>query len=148
MDQRIKKYIQYKARTINDRKKELERLKAERETLRKDIIDESPAPMDGLPRGKGRTSSPVESKVERLEKVDRRIATLDTELKKYLAMEEKIRLMGKEAYMIYRQVIADDLNPEYVAMELGMCRATLFNVKGKLMKYIAEELRRISRRRR
>ena len=84
MDQRIKKYIQYKARTLEDRKKELARLKAERETLRQDIIDESPGGMDGMPRGKGKTSSPVESKVLRLEKVDRRIEVLDKELKKYI----------------------------------------------------------------
>lgn len=140
MDQRIKKYIQYKARTLEDRKKELARLKTERETLRQDIIDESPGGMDGMPRGKGKTSSPVESKVLRLEKVDRRIEVLDKELKKYIEVENKIRLMGREAYTIYSRTIASDMNPEFVALELGMCRATLFNVKGKLMEYIAEEL--------
>lgn len=31
------------------------------------------------------------------------------------------------------------MNPEYVAMQIGMCRATLYNVKSKLLEYIATE---------
>lgn len=93
MDIQIKKYIQYKIRTLNERKKERDRLAREYDTLRQEIIDESPSPQDGQPKGKGGSSSPVESKVLKLEKIDRRIATLDGELKKFQEIEEKIRLM-------------------------------------------------------
>lgn len=93
MDIRIKKYIQYKIKTLKERKKERDRLAREYDTLRQEIIDESPAPQDGQPKGKGGSSSPVESKVLKLEKIDRRIATLDGELKKFQEIEDKIQLM-------------------------------------------------------
>ena len=140
MDIRIQKYIQYKIRTLNERKKELERLMKQREELRKDIIDESPTPADGQPRGKGGTSNPVESKVLRLEKVDRRIGTLDEELKKFAEVEEKVRLMGREPYTIYKKVIEAEYNGEYIAMELGMSFRTFCRMKAGLIRYIAEEL--------
>lgn len=95
MDIRIKKYIQYKVRTLNERKKEIEKLQKQREELRQNIIDESPSPQDGQPKGKGGSSSPVENKVLKLEKIDRRIGVLDSEIKKFQEIEEKIRLMRK-----------------------------------------------------
>lgn len=99
MDIRIRKYIQYKVRTLNERRKELDKLNAKREELRRQVIDESPAYMDGQPRGKGGTSNPTESKVIKLEKIDRRIGVLDSELKKYAEIEEKIRLMRKRTIL-------------------------------------------------
>lgn len=95
MDIRIKKYIQYKIKTLNERRRELYKLKQERETLRQEIIDESPAPQDGQPKGKGGSSSPVETKVIKLEKIDKRIGILDGELKKFQEIEDKIQLMRK-----------------------------------------------------
>ena len=140
MDRPIRKYIQYKIRTLNERKKELERLKKEREDLRQEIIDESPAPQDGQPRGKGGTSRPVENIVIRLEKIDKRIDVLSGDIKKFTEIEEKIRLMGREMYMIYKRGIVDDANQEYVAMEVGMAIAPYYRAKAKLIEYIAEEL--------
>lgn len=93
MDIRIKKYIQYKINTLSIRKRKLLKLRKEREILRREIIEESPAPPDGLPRGKGKSSSPVESKVIKLEKIDRRIGVLDGELQRFEEIENKIRLM-------------------------------------------------------
>ena len=54
MDIRIRKYIQFKIRNLGLRKKELEKLIAKREELRKDVIDSSPDAPDGQPKGKGR----------------------------------------------------------------------------------------------
>lgn len=140
MDIRIGKYIQYKIRTLSERRKELETLKLQRNKLRQDIIDESPAPPDGQPSGKGATSSPVESKVLRLEKIDKRIETLEKELSDFKSIEEKIRLMGREAYLVYKHTIVGEMNPEYVAMEIGICRRSLFYMKAGILKYIATEL--------
>lgn len=93
MDIRVKKYIQYKIRTLSDRRREFDKLQRKRDELRMDIIDESPAPQDGQPRGKGGTSNPVETKVLKLEKIDKRIETLDREIKKFSEVEANIRLM-------------------------------------------------------
>jgi len=62
MDLHVRNYILYKARTLKEQQKKLERLKALQKEIEKDIIDESPAAMDGMPRGKGGTSDPVASK--------------------------------------------------------------------------------------
>lgn len=140
MDIRIKKYIQYKIRTLSDRRRELNNLQRRREELRRDVIDESPLPQDGQPRGKGGTSNPVENKVLKLEKIDKRIGVLDAELKKYEEIEQKIRLMGRIPYEIYRQSIAKEINAEYLAMELGMCERSLYTTKSKLLEFIATEL--------
>lgn len=140
MDVRIRKYIQYKIRTLNERRKELLELNRKYEELRRQVIDESPACMDGQPRGKGGTSNPTENKVIKLEKIDKRKAVLEDEIKKFAEIEEKIKLMGREPYLIYKHTIADELNPEYVSMEVGMCRTSLFMAKGKIMEFIATEL--------
>lgn len=140
MDIRIRKYIQYKARTLNERKKELYKLTKKREELRRDVIDSSPAGMDGQPRGKGGTSNPTESKVLRLEKIDKRIEVLDTEIKKFADVEQKIFLMGRIANGVYKETILKEMNPEYIAMQLGISRASLFNIKAKILEFIATEL--------
>lgn len=97
MDIPVKKYIQYKIRTLNLRKKEFDKLNKRRNELRQQIIDESPGTMDGLPRGKGRVSNPVESKVIKMERIDKRIEVLESELKKFAEIENKIRLMRVHA---------------------------------------------------
>ena len=140
MDIRIKKYIQYKIKTLNERRRELYKLKQERETLRQEIIDESPAPQDGQPKGKGGSSSPVETKVIKLEKIDKRIGVLDGELKKFQEIEDKIKILGREPYLIYKLGIVEDANQEYAAMEVGMAIAPYYRAKAKLLEYIAEEL--------
>ena len=43
-------------------------------------------------------------------------------------------------YEIYKQTLVKEMNPEYVAMELGMCRRTFYLTRAKLLEYIATEL--------
>lgn len=93
MDIRIKKYIQYKVRTLEERRQELVKLKAKREELRREIMDASPETPDGQPRGKGGTGDPTQRKALKLIEIDRRIGVLDGELKRFVDIEQNIRLM-------------------------------------------------------
>ena len=93
MDIRIRKYIQYKIRTLNERRQERYKLKELREELRQDVIDASPGAPDGQPKGKGNTGDPTYRKAVKLSEVDHRLDILDKELQKFEEIEQKIKLM-------------------------------------------------------
>ena len=140
MELQIRNYILYKARTFEQRKKELQKLKKIYEEMKQDIIDESPGVPDGQPRGKGGTSDPTASKVLRFEQLDRRIKTLEKEIDTFAKTEEKINIMGSLTRRIYKETIKNQSNLEYKAMEYGMCPKTLYNYRGKLLEMIATDL--------
>ena len=91
-------------------------------------------------KGRGGFSSPTESKVLKLEKIDKRIATLDKELKDFQNVEEKIYLMGRIPRTIYKELILKEANHELIAMQLGISERQLYYAKGGLYKFIATEL--------
>lgn len=93
MELQIRNYILYKARTFEERKKELQRLKKFYEEMKQDIIDETTSNMDGLPRGKGGKSDPTQSKVLRFEQLSNRIKILEREINIFNKAEEKINAM-------------------------------------------------------
>ncbi len=141
MDLHIRNYILYKIRTLDERKKELNRLLEARERMRSEVIESSPGAMDGQPRGKGGTSDPVLSKVLKLEEIDKRISVLDNELKAIERAEKKIYIVGGNLSLrIYNETIKNEANLEYKAFEFGMGRATLWRYRSKLMEMIAKEL--------
>lgn len=140
MDVQIGKYVQYKLRSLKKKRRQLKDLKARRDKLRQEIIDESPPPPDGQPKGKGATSSPVETKVIRLEKVEERIFQVDAELKKFEEIEKNISLMGREQKIIYKETILKDTTADVIADYLDIGRTKLFHIKSKLLEYIAKEL--------
>lgn len=140
MDLQTRNYILYKIRTISKRKREFERLKKERDIIRKDIIDESPAPIDGQPRGKGKTSSPVEHKVLRLENIEKRMSNLDREFLAFEQAEKKIRLIGGKSWRIYMDTIRNESNLDLKAMEYEMSNKSLYNYRVKLIELVAKEL--------
>lgn len=140
MELQIRNYILYKARTFEQRKKELRKLKEIYEEMKRDIIDESPEYMDGQPHGKGGTSDPVSSKVIKFEKLDKRISTLEHELNTFAKAEEKINIMGSLTRRIYKETIKGQANLEYKAMEYGMGTRTLYNYRGQLLEMLATDL--------
>lgn len=141
MDIQIRKYIQYKVRTLNKRKLELMQLKEEREKARAEILETMATPnLDGMPHGKGNVGDPTQAKAIKLEEIDRRIGVLENEVKKFTEIEEKIHLMGRTAEGVYKGTIVKDLNAEYIAMECGLSRRSLFYMKAGLLRFIAKEL--------
>lgn len=140
MDLQIRNYILYKARTFEQRKKELQVLKKRYEEMKQDIIEETNGAIDGLPRGKGGKSDPTQMKVLRFEHLDKRISTLEKEIEIFNKAEEKIAIMGSLTRRIYRETIKNQSNLEYKAMEYGMCPKTLYNYRCKLLEMIAEDL--------
>lgn len=140
MELQIRNYILYKLRTLDYQKKQLEKLKAYWEERKMDIIDESSGEMDGLPRGKGRKSDPVQNKVIRFEQVEQRIKTLEKELDIIAKFEKKINVMGSLTRRIYNETITHQSNLEYKALEYGMATKTLYNYRSKLIEMLAMDL--------
>ena len=133
MERHIRKIVLYKARHIEDMRKELRML----EQARRDIIDESPAPQDGMPHGKGNTSSPTESKVLRLAKLDTRINKLNFEIKTILETREYLTDEQKE---IFDNSIVKKVNTDYTIDTGRYSRKYFFNERGKILKAIAIRL--------
>lgn len=140
MDLHVRNYILYKARTFEERRKELEKLKKHYEEMKKDIIEESAGNLDGMPKGKGGKSDPVQNKVLRFEQLDKRIKVLSGEIETFKKVEEKIDMLGSLTRRIYKETIKKQSNLEYKAMEYGMSPKTLYNYRGKLLEMIAEDL--------
>ena len=140
MDLKIRNYVLYKVRTFEARRKELERLQKSYESMKRDIIDESGMVLDGQPKGQGQVSDPTQSKVIRIEHLDKRIKTLEKELDVFRKFDEKINAMGSLTRRIYWDTIKHQANLEYKAMEYGMTRKTLYNYRSKLLEMLATDL--------
>lgn len=133
MERHIRKIVLYKARHIDEMKKELREL----EQMKQDIIDESPEPQDGMPHGKGNTSNPTESKVIRIAKLDTRINKLTFEIKTILETRDYLTDEQKE---IYDNSIIKKVNTDYTIDTERYSRKYFFNERGKILKAIAIRL--------
>lgn len=133
MDKPIRKYVLYKARNLREMKKELKRLKE----VRQDIIDSSPLPPDGQPKGKGGTSNPVESKVLRLEKLNFRCDKLAREIE---AIEGTRDLLDKYQQEIFDETVIKfcDLTAKSDLLQIPIKR--LHQERGKIVRLMAERL--------
>ena len=140
MELAIRNCILYKLRNYDVRLKELDKLKKCYEERKQEIIDESPAYMDGLPHGKGTVSNPTQNKVIRIEQLDKRIKTMDREFDTFRKFEEKINAMGSLTRRIYFETMKRQSNLELKAMEYGMATRTLYNYRTKLFEMLAEDL--------
>lgn len=140
MDIELRKYIQYRIRTLNKKRQELNKLREKINILKQEIIDESPLPPDGQPKGKGLVSSPVETKLLRIEKMEKRVGAIDKDIDELKALENKIHIMGRAIRTIYKETIVGNTNPDIVAMSLNISRAKLFRTKKSLFEFIATEL--------
>lgn len=128
----------YKVRTFGERKKELQKLLATREELRKDVIEETGNVPDGQPTGKGMTGNPTEKKALRLIEVDRRIARLEEEIRILTEFEKNLQGIQKEVYI--ETCKKDCINLTAKAQQIGMGRRQLIEMRGKILRYLAQQL--------
>lgn len=138
MDKRIRKYILYKARTLEERKRELKKLQAKRSEMREDLIDSSNAPMDGQPTGKGKIGNPTELKALKLLEIDRRIKRLQEEIQVFNAFEKRVTGLQKDIYIETVKKDCTDLTAK--AQQLCMGRRQLIEGRAKILRYLAQEL--------
>ena len=134
MDRPLRKYILYKSRNVKEMEKELRTLTEKK----KDIIDSSPLPPDGMPHGKGMTSNPVESKVIRLEKINERIQRLQKEIE---AIRGTRDLLDPFMQAIYDEAIIKycrDMRAKADLMNMDYDR--LRKDRGKILTLIAKRL--------
>lgn len=138
MDKRIRKYILYKARTLEERKRELKRLQYKREEMRKNLIDSSGSVMDGQPRGKGGVGNPTETKALKLTELDRRIKKLEEEIKVFTNFESTVTGIQKDIYIETVKKECVDLTAK--SQQLCMGRRQLIEGRAKILRYLAQEL--------
>lgn len=138
MDKRIRKYILYKAKTLEERKKELRNLLERREELRKNLIDSTGAAPDGQPTGKGRVGNPTEQKALKLVEIDRRIDKLQEEIGVFTKFEANVTGRQKEIYIETIKKNCIDLTAK--AQLLNMGRRQLIQGRAEILRYLAQEL--------
>lgn len=137
MDKRIRKYILYKAKTLDERKKELRRLKEKRAEMERALGSISIS-LDGLPKGKGKVGTPTETEALRFVELDRRIARLEEEIQVFTTFEQRVTGLQREVYIETVKKNCIDLTAK--AQQIGMGRRQLIQARGKILSYIAKEL--------
>ena len=141
MDKRIRKFIMYKAQSQEQRRKELEWLKAKREEMRQDLIDSSPEYMDGQPRGKGGTGDPTQRKALKLIDIDKRVKTLEEELQVFKDYENEILPQDVLQKQIYEETVKKEcLNLDAKAQQIHIGRRQLINGRARILRYFATKL--------
>lgn len=133
MERHIRKIVLWKARHLEEMKKELWKL----EEMKRNIIEASPMPPNGMPRGNGSTSNPTESKAIRLSKIDTRIEKLKFEIR---TIQETREYLTEEQKEIYDNSIIKKVNTDYTIDVGRYSRKYFFNERGKILKTIAIRL--------
>lgn len=104
------------------------------EELKEEIIDASPAPPDGLPRGNLRGSS-TESKVMKLNSR----AILVT-ANKIMQIENVIKMLNDEEKEVFEVIFKERLSHVQACMRKGISKNNYYNVKSKIVCLTAFEL--------
>jgi hypothetical protein len=140
MDKRIRKYILYKAKTLEERKRELQHLQIKRRELRNTLLDSTGGmAMDGMPHAKGKVGNPTEQKALKLVEIDRRINKLIEEIEVFDRFEKS--LTDKVQIDVYRETVkknCTDLTAKAQLLHMG--RRQLIESRAKMLRYIAMEL--------
>lgn len=137
MDKRIRKYILYKAKTLEERRKELIRLREKRAEMERTRGSISIS-FDGQPKGKGKVGNPTEQEAIRFVEIDRRITKLEEEINVFAKFEKQVTGIQKEVYIETVKKNCIDLTAK--AQQIGMGRRQLIQCRGKILSYLAKEL--------
>lgn len=139
MDKRIRKYVLYKARTLEERKREFYGLLVKRKELRKNLLDSTGGTaLDGQPTGKGRVGNPTEQKALKLVEIDKRIEKLQEEIRVFTNFEATVTGLQREVYI--ETIKKNCTNLTAKAELMGMGRRQLIERRAKILRYLATEL--------
>lgn len=104
------------------------------EELKEEIIEASPSPPDGLPRGNLR-GSPTESKVMKLNSR----AILVT-ANKIMQIENVIKMLNKDEKEVFEVIFKERLSYIQAYMRKEISKSMYYNVKSKIILLIAFEM--------
>lgn len=134
MDRPIRSYILYRARHLRQMEREIRTL----EERKRDIIDSSPTPPDGIPRGQGAVSNPTESKAIRLEKINARIEKLRKDIVAIRSIRDTLDNLDK---VIYDETIIKPCDSMQIKSQLlKISYDTMRLQRGKILKQIAKNM--------
>ena len=126
----IREYIKNELYQYWDNCKELEEIK-------QDIIDESPLPADGQPKGNG-TGNPTEKKAVRITELmsTKRILTAE---KKMRGIERAFARLAKEEMEVVELIFKEGKSQIYTQMNNGISKDTYYNTMNKIIYITAIE---------
>lgn len=104
------------------------------EELKEEIIEASPSPPDGLPRGNLR-GSPTESKIMKLNSR----AILVT-ANKIMQIENVIKMLNKDEKEVFEVIFKERLSYIQAYMRKEISKSMYYNVKSKIILLIAFEM--------
>lgn len=106
--------------------------------MEKDIIDESPEPSDGQPKGNG-VGKPTENKAIRIinKTSTRRLLTIESRLK---AIEKVFDRLIDEDMEVVKLIFKEGKSQIYTEMHNNISKDTYYNVMNKTIWLVAKEL--------
>ena len=126
----IREYIKNELYQYWDNCKDLEELK-------QDIIDESPLPADGQPKGNG-TGKPTERKAIKISELmsTKRLLTAE---KKIRGIERAFTRLAKEEMEVVELIFKEGKSQIYTQMNNGISKDTYYNTMNKIIYITAIE---------
>lgn len=129
IDKKVYNYIDYELQHYEDNKKRLEELKA-------DIIDASPEPSDGQPKGQGGTGNPTESKALKLTS-----SVAIVKLESTLNAIEKVRSRLNEDYLKFFEFnYIKQAGIVKTCNEIPIGERTYYNMRDKIVYAVGQEM--------
>ena len=129
IDKKVYKYIDYELQHYEDNKKKLDE-------IREEILEASPLPPDGQPKGQGGTSNPTEQKTVKLissvaiMKIEKTIQAID---KVYDCLETDYKTFFDWNYKKNAGIVR-------TCQEVGIAERTFYNMRDKIVYNVGMEL--------
>ena len=134
IDRRVYKYIEYEMYHYNEYKQELQ-------LAREEILESSPPPPDGLPKG-NMTGNPTESKAIRLNE-DKSINSMQEVVN---AIEVSLKMLAEGHQRLFEEVYCNGRKGVYsICKTLGVAERTYWKYKNELVVMVAAEMGKIKK---
>lgn len=126
---RKKEYVKNEIYQYWDNKKLLKEIEAQ-------ILDESPMPPDGQPKGNA-TGNPTERKALKIIESTRRLLLIESRLK---SIERVFSMLEKEEMEVVELIFKEGRSQIYTEMNNNISKDTYYNIMNKTIWLVAREL--------
>lgn len=129
IDKKVYNYIEFELQHYEENKKELER-------LREEILDASPSPADGQPKGQGGTGKPTEIKAVKLMS-----STALLKLENTITAIEKVKIqLNKDYTKFFELNYIKQAGIVKTCNEIPIGERTYYNMRDKIVYAVGQEL--------
>lgn len=129
IDKKVYKYIDYELQHYEENKKKLEE-------LRNDIIEASPEPPDGQPKGQGTTGNPIERKVMKLTSS---VALIEIE-KRVNAIDKVYKHLDNDYKEFFDWNYKKNMGIVKTCMEVNISERSYYNMRDKIVYNVGMEM--------